>query len=313
VVVDPDGSTLLIASEDEAPSAADGVEKRTFSGFALEDVDRVAEALGLTLDAVGGADQLAVELDSLPGRLVAALVDREVALVDVGPELRAERATKDADELDAIRAAVRVADRGQAAARAACEAGLTELEVWTRTRAAMENEAAGRVPVLADLVSGERTADVGGPPGTRQLREGELVIVDLVPRRGAYWADSCSTIAIGDVSPEATKAHAAALEALERVVELCRPGARTSEIDATARAIVEAAGGSYPHHTGHGLGVTFHEEPRIVPLVDRVLGEDMVVALEPGLYRDAFGVRVERVVLVTGHGPEVLSGHDLSL
>jgi Xaa-Pro aminopeptidase len=100
---------------------------------------------------------------------------------------------------------------------------------------------------------------------------------------------------------------------LDAAIELCRPGTRTSQIDAAAREIVEAAGGSYPHHTGHGLGVTFHEEPRIIPVSDRVLEEGMVVALEPGLYGDGFGVRVEQVVLVTADGAEVLSGHDLSL
>jgi len=39
----------------------------------------------------------------------------------------------------------------------------------------------------------------------------------------------------------------------------------------------------------------------------------MVVALEPGTYGDGFGVRVEQVVLVTAAGPEILSGHELSL
>jgi Xaa-Pro aminopeptidase len=43
-----------------------------------------------------------------------------------------------------------------------------------------------------------------------------------------------------------------------------------------------------------------------------VLEAGMVVAMEPGTYADE-GVRVEQVVLVTTHGCEVLSGHDLGL
>jgi Xaa-Pro aminopeptidase len=313
VVLQPDGTILAIASEDDAASAADDVEVLTFPGFAVEDVDRAAAARARALDAVAGAQELAVEPASLTGDVATALVEHGVRLVDVTDELRTMRAQKDPDEIEAIRAAVRIADRGQAAARKACAPWMSELEVWTRTRAAMEEEAGGRFPLLADLVSGERTAEVGGPPGTRNLGEGELVIVDLVPRLGAYWADSCATLAVGEPSTEAVKAHAAAVEALERAVELCRPGTSTSEIDAAARAIIDGAGGSYPHHTGHGLGVTFHEEPRVVPSAARVLEEGMVVALEPGLYGEGFGVRAERVVLVTAQEPEVLSGHDLSL
>ena len=72
-------------------------------------------------------------------------------------------------------------------------------------------------------------------------------------------------------------------------------------------------GGSYPHHSGHGLGLTLHEEPRIVPGSERRLEAGMIVALEPGVYGDGWGLRVEQVVVVTDDGYELLSGHDLAL
>ena len=62
----------------------------------------------------------------------------------------------------------------------------------------MESTAGGRLAVLADLVSGPRTADIGGPPGPRMIAEGELVLCDLVPRVAGYWGDSCSTFAVGE-------------------------------------------------------------------------------------------------------------------
>lgn len=313
VVVDPDGSVLAITSEDDAGGVGPEVETLAFPGFAVEDVDRAATAVELALEAVGSARALSVDLASLPGSLVAALAGRGVELVDVRGSLHTARAVKDPDELDAIRAAVRIADAGQAAARSALEAGRTELELWKATRAAMEAAAGGRVPVSADLVTGERTAEVGGPPGNRAAGEGDLLLVDLVPRLGAYWADSCATVALGRVRDEVERAHAAACEALERTIEMLRPGTRAGDIDAAARGIVERVDGSYPHHTGHGIGTSFHEAPRIVPGSERVLEAGMVVALEPGTYADDWGVRVERVALVTDDESEILSGHDISL
>jgi Xaa-Pro dipeptidase len=313
VVLDTDGSITAIASEDEAPGVASGIETASFPGFAVEDVDRASLATAAVLDVLGDTRALAVELDSLPGDLALALAERGVALTDVGESLRAARAVKDPDEIEALRAAIAVADVGQAFARAAAQAGTTELSVWASVRSVMEDAAGGRIPVLADLVSGERTAEVGGPPTGRRLEEGDLVLVDLVPRLGAFWADSCATVAVGEPPAAARQAHAAAVAALEQAVELCRPGGRAADVDARARQAIEAAGGSYPHHTGHGIGVSFHEEPRIIPGSDRIVEEGMVVALEPGTYGDRFGVRVEQVVLVTASGPEILSGHDLSL
>ena len=69
----------------------------------------------------------------------------------------------------------------------------------------------------------------------------------------------------------------------------------------------------YPHHSGHGLGADWHEEPRIVPGSKTVLEPGMVVAFEPGSYGDGEGVRVEQVVLVTDDGCEILSRHELDL
>jgi Xaa-Pro aminopeptidase len=313
VVLDPDGSITAIASEDEAPGVAPEIETASFPGFAVHDVERASLATAAALEVLGGATELAVELASLPGDLALALGERGVALMDVGKNLRAARAVKDPEEIEALRAAIAIADVGQAAAREAAQEGATELSVWATVRSAMEDAAGARIPVLADLVSGERTAEVGGPPTQRRLAAGDLVLVDLVPRPGAYWADSCATIAVGGPSTAARQAHAAAVVALEQAVELCRPGAHAAHVDARARVAMEAAGGSYPHHTGHGIGVTFHEEPRVIPESDRLLEEGMVVALEPGTYSDGFGVRVEQVVLVTASSPEILSGHDLSL
>ena len=88
----------------------------------------------------------------------------------------------------------------------------------------------------------------------------------------------------------------------------CGPGVVAGDIDALVRP-----GLDYPHHTGHGLGTTFHEEPRIVPGSTVVLEPGMVIALEPGSYGEGEGVRVEQIVLVTNDGCEVMSGHELGL
>jgi Xaa-Pro aminopeptidase len=103
-------------------------------------------------------------------------------------------------------------------------------------------------------------------------------------------------------------AHARCCEALERGLAAVRPGVCAGDLDALVRE-----GLDYPHHTGHGVGTAAHEEPRIVPASQTVLEPGMIVALEPGSYPGPWGMRVERVALVTEGGCEVLSAHDLSL
>jgi Xaa-Pro aminopeptidase len=228
--------------------------------------------------------------------------------VDVGAELSRVRAVKDSDELPLIRAAIELCDVGQREARLRAEPGLTELELWGWVRGAIESAAGARTPILADLVAGPRTAATGGAPENRTMAEGELVLCDLVPRRSGYWGDSCATFALGEPSAVAVSSHRRASDRLARVLDAVRPGALASDLDALARD-----GLDYPHHSGHGLGCEWHEEPRIVPGSTTVLESGMVVALEPGCYEEAEGVRVEQVVLVTADGCEILSGHGLEL
>lgn len=294
---------VLVVSEDEAGAAtALACELVTYPGFGLGPIDPIGGAARALAGLADGAT-LASEGSALPVALAAGL-----RTVEAGAALAQARAVKDDDEVDLLRAALALCDAGQRAARQQTRPGMTELELWALVRAAIEGEAGARTPVLADLVAGPRTAEVGGAPGNRALADGDLVLCDLVPRRDGYWGDSCATFAIGEPSPGARRHHRAAVDALARAIEAVRPGAVAGDIDALART-----GLDYPHHTGHGLGTAYHESPRLVPGNATVLEAGMVIALEPGSYGDGEGVRVEQIVLVTDDGCEVLSGHNLEL
>jgi Xaa-Pro aminopeptidase len=303
VLLEPDGSVVAVASEDEAPALeALGCRVLAYPGFTIEPLEPARHARERLDDALAGR-RAATE----PAVLPAVLAEGH-ALVDASAEIVRARAVKDPDEIERVRAAIRVCDAGQAAARDYACPGITELEVWARVRLAMEAAAGERVPVLADLAAGERTADTGGAPTNYELRDGDLVICDLVPRVAGYWGDSCATIAIGMPSKQAREQHRASSEALARGVAALRPGARAADLDASLRSGLE-----YPHHTGHGLGCEYHEEPRIVPRGTTVLAAGMVVALEPGSYGAGSGVRCEQICLITDDGCEIMSAHELEL
>ena len=228
---------------------------------------------------------------------------------DIGGALRGLRAVKTPDELAAIRRAIALCDAGQAAARTAVRAGVTELQAWNAIAGAMEAAAGERLPLLCDLVSGPRTAEVGGYPSDRVIEEGDLVICDLVPRFGGVYGDSCSTIAVGEPPAGVRDAHDRAVDMLEQLLAAVVPGIVAGQLDRLGRS----TGLGYPHHTGHGTGYAGHEEPRIVPGGTTVLEPGMVVALEPGTYPGPWGLRVERVCVVTETGCEVLSRHEVGL
>ena len=70
----------------------------------------------------------------------------------------------------------------------------------------------------------------------------------------------------------------------------------------------------FPHHAGHGIGLTHPEAPFIVRRSTETLLAGDVVTLEPGLYiAGVGGIRIEHNYLITPTGYERLSNHTIAL
>lgn len=315
-----DGQFTLLLSDMEAPAAqALGIATRDYVSYTIEEpiygFDHQAQVFReLILPLKGRKDKVAVELNYLSASLYPLLLDvvphHQWVILD--NELPLLRAVKSATEIEKIRSSLAVADSAQTITKRLLQVGLSEIELWGQLKAGLEHQVGGRLPLLADFVGGARTAEIGGLPGVYRLQAGDAFIADIVPRLDGYWGDNAATHFVGEPSAEQRKVYNVVLAALEKGLEAVKPGIRACDLDAMLRQYIEGQGYPvYPHHSGHGLGVTYHEEPRIVPYNELTLQPGMVLALEPGIYlpEEGLGVRLEDVVLVTQDGCEVLTHH----
>lgn len=320
-VVSRAGGTVLLVADVELDAAKRGYagEVRSYEGFASERFASIdanyADAFGECARDLGVGGIVAVEPASFPASLAGELERLGARRVEIGPSLRRERAIKTGAELAQLRRCAELTAIGHRAVSEAAVPGASELELFASARLAMERAAGSRLPVAGDLVTGvERTARVGGWPIERRLEAGDPVLCDLAPRVCGYWGDSCKTLVVGDASPELRRLWELAKAAFERALETARPGIAARTLDAEVREVVRRAGLDYPHHTGHSIGTSVHEWPRIVPSEEALLEPDMVLMLEPGVYQQGVGgVRLESMVRLVEGGCEVLSpfGHDL--
>ncbi|MBX3011765.1 MAG: aminopeptidase P family protein [Caldilineaceae bacterium] len=225
------------------------------------------------------------------------------------------RMVKTAAEIQKLRDNFALTDIGHAAARQAVQVGKREIDVWTEIHGAIQQAVGGRMPLGNDCVVGYRENNIGGWPEALAIREHDNVIVDLSTLAHGYWSDSCMTYYAGEPTAAQVKLHQTCADALQFAISLVRPGVLAKAIDQQVRQFMQKAGYAiYPHHTGHGVGVTGHEEPRIVPYNEIPLEAGMVIMLEPGAYFPGqFGARLEDGLLVTTTGAEVLTKHDKRL
>lgn len=322
-----DGHFTLVLLDGQAGAAghlsgATDCTLLTYQGYTIQQPiaggERLREVLEPLLRKSGDSGAIGVEQQDttmLMGQLLDQALLTRAGLTPIDGWLVPLRAVKSAAEIQKLRDNFRLTDIGHAAARQAVQAGQREIDVWAATHSAIQQAVGERVALGNDCVVGYRENNIGGWPGDLEIRPHDNVIVDLSTILHGYWSDSCATYYAGEPTAEQVKLHKTCEAALDFATSLVKPGAVAREIDQQVRQFMRKAGYAiYPHHTGHGVGVTGHEEPRIVPYNDWVLEPGMVIMLEPGAYFPGqFGARLEDGMLVTADGVEVLTKHDKSL
>ena len=106
---------------------------------------------------------------------------------------------------------------------------------------------------------------VHGIPGTRVLREGDILSIDCGAIVDGWHGDAALTIAIGEVPDEVTALMRATEEAMWRGIAAASLGGRVSDISHAIETAVDAAGdyGIVEGYTGHGIGSQMHQEPSV--------------------------------------------------
>jgi Xaa-Pro aminopeptidase len=309
---------LLTSDMESAAAQACGIQVKDYVAYTIDapiagsrnQAAALHDLLGEDTDLSG---KIGIEYAYLPAALVESLRTAlpNASFQEIDTEADVLRAVKTPQEIQAIRSALHLCDLAQSVVKELLRPGISEIELWGDLKARLECSAGGRLPVLTDLVAGLRTADIGGLPGEYRLQAGDPLIADIVPRLAGYWGDNAGTHFVGEPPAELKKIYQVVLDTLRMGVSSVRPGLRAGDLDQKLRAAIQNKGFPvYPHHSGHGIGASYHEEPRIVPYNSLPLEPGMVIALEPGIYLPGVGgVRLEDVVLVTGDGCELLTSH----
>lgn len=171
----------------------------------------------------------------------------------------------------------------------------------------------------------------GIPNPKKVIRAGDVLKVDTGAYQQGFHGDSCITIAVGEVTPQAAKLIRVAEEALYKGIEQVKAGNYLLDIAGAIQDHVEANGFSIVEDfTGHGVGRNLHEEPSVFNFRTRdmpnvKLRAGMTLAIEPILNAgskvtrtlpdrwtavtvdNSLSAQFEHTVLVTESGYEILT------
>ena len=221
------------------------------------------------------------------------------------------RAVKSPEEVEAIRAAARLAQDALGEILPGIRAGQTEVEVGAALEGALRRRGSEWHPFPTIVASGPRSALPHARTSDRVVSVGELLLLDFGAQVDGYCADLTRTVVVGARADDRQRTvHELVQTAQRRAIEHLRPGMPAREGDALARDVIamRGFGEAFGHSLGHGLGLEVHEAPRLAPTSDLPLPPHAVVTVEPGLYFPGWGgIRLEDDVYLGPDGTECLS------
>ena len=170
----------------------------------------------------------------------------------------------------------------------------------------------------------------GFPSPDRELREGEIVGIDIGLSYKGWIGDSCKTFAVGQIDDGTQRLLDVTLQCLYRGIERAQPGSRVGDIGSAIQQHAEGHGFSVVRElSGHGVGRSLHEEPTVLhyglPGAGFKIRPGMVFTIEPminaggpaaKLLEDSWTVctvdgsrsaQFEHTIAVTAHGPEIMT------
>jgi Xaa-Pro aminopeptidase len=220
------------------------------------------------------------------------------------------RKVKDEEEIALMRKAGELTSEGMKTAYETLKPGVKEYEVAAEIEYAMRKRGSYGTAFETIVASGSCSAFPHGGCSDREIREGDLVVVDLGATYRFYRSDMTRTLVAGKPSEKQKKLYHVVKTAQEKASEAMKPNVNAKDVDAAARKTIEGAGYGrcFVHGLGHGVGLEVHEAPTLSPESTETLAVGNVVTDEPGIYLVGYGgVRIEDTLLVQKDGAEKIT------
>ncbi|WP_392545357.1 type I methionyl aminopeptidase [Oryzobacter telluris] len=260
-------------------------------------------------------------------------VDKPQPVRYTGPEV------KDAETIERMRVAGRIAANAMAAAAAVIAPGVTTDEIDRVGHEYLLDHGAypstlGYKAFPKSLCTSVNEVVCHGIPDDRRLEDGDIVNIDITAFIGGVHGDTDATYLVGDVDEESRLLVERTKEAMMRGIRAARPGREINVIGRVIESYARRFGyGVVRDFTGHGIGTAFHSGLIVphydaAPSYDTVIEPGMTFTVEPMLnlgtpewdmWDDRWTVvtkdrrrsaQFEHTILVTDDGPEILTQGD---
>ncbi len=328
-VVPREGEPVLIcleASAEDAERVAWTEDVRLFSGYEASDprppgqraqevAVQVAAGYGRVAIELSGGTQASDRMVGEPTTFGRGWFDAFPDAADATPLLVAARALKTPQEIERIQLANDIAAAAMEHVRGVLRPGMTCAQAAAAWQGYVHGEGTGwqgkvELALPFSLVWSGPSIKTFTATSAALVQEGEPTLFEIWVCADGYWADHTKNVCPGELDARYDKLLDQLLAVYQAAIDHCKPGASLPELDKLVRDAIADAGypGQPSHPVCHGVGARAHEPPYAHQAGTGTIEENMVLAIEPGIYwPEGGGLRVEDNFLITADGAEQLS------
>ena len=224
-------------------------------------------------------------------------------LVETEGIIEKQRRIKDEEEIANIKKACEITDNCFTFLKNYIKIGMTEREIAYKIEEFFIKNGAEGLAFNPIVASGTNSSMPHSIVTDKKIEEGDILLIDLGCKYKGYCSDMTRTIFIGKVDDTIKNVYDMVLGVQNQAISQMKDGANIKNITKVAEQELRINRFDLIHALGHGVGLDIHEAPVLTSKYDNLLKENMVIAIEPGVYvPKSFGVRIEDTVLITKNG-----------
>lgn len=232
-------------------------------------------------------------------------------LVETEHIIEKQRVIKDDDEIENIKKACELTDKCFSHIIKYIKKGMTEKQIANEIERYFKQNGAEGLAFDTIVASGENSSKPHSSVTNRKIASGDVILLDFGCKYNGYCSDMTRTIFMNRIPEKVKQVYDLVLRNQKNFIKEAKESANIKTLTKMVENDFRIYEYDLIHALGHGVGMEVHELPFLSSKKDNLLKENMVIAVEPGIYIPGkFGVRIEDTILITKNGCINLNGSE---
>lgn len=223
----------------------------------------------------------------------------KVNLVETEGIIESQRIVKEDYEIQKIKRACEIADKGFEKTVKNIRKGMTEKQIAYALGASFMELGAEGLAFDSIVASGPNSSKPHAVPTDRVIQQNDIIQFDFGAKYEGYCSDCSRVVFVGNITEEQNKVYDFVLEEQQKIMDNLKEGTNIKTILRNREDDYKQEGYDLLHSFGHGVGLEIHEEPFLRTTIDKILKLHSIITSEPGVYLPGkFGIRIEDTCVV---------------